>query len=158
MTVSSVTLDPIYISFHNDDASMTPSCLVDGQPDTFVLTTGGFPQEILFAVGRSASSNISRLQLSLHEAKHIVVEKCGSSLPTTFHKIVERTLKRTGGGVKQVEEFEFDMSGAGSGVRYIRLRLLSGYSQFVGVFGVEAEGEESQQRIAILESQPDVNM
>ncbi|KEG09019.1 Placental protein 25 (PP25) [Trypanosoma grayi] len=151
-----VTLDPIYVSFHNDDSSMTTSCLVDGRSDTFILTTGGFPQDIIFAVGTSAAPSISRLQLCLHEAKDIVVERCSSALPTAFEKVAERTLKRSADGSKQIEQLDFDVNGAGKGVRYFRLRLLSGYSQFVGLWSVEAEGEESQQRIAVIESRPEV--
>ncbi|KAF8304202.1 hypothetical protein TcYC6_0040150 [Trypanosoma cruzi] len=156
--MSPVTLDPIYISFHNDDESMTPLCLVDGRSDTFMLTTGGFPQDIIFSVGTSASSNISHLQLALHEAKHIVVEKCTTALPNSFEKLAERILTRSSDDTRQVEELQLDMRSAGKGIRYLRLRLLSGYSQFVGVFGVTAEGEESQQRIAVLESRPEVVM
>ncbi|RNF17077.1 Placental protein 25 (PP25) [Trypanosoma conorhini] len=155
--MSPVALDPIYVSFHNDDET-TPLCLVDGRPDTFMLTTGGFPQDIILSVGTSASSDISRLRLELHEAKRVVVEKCTLALPTVFEKVAERTLPRTAEDARQVEELHFDVQSAGKGVRYFRLRLLSGYSQFVGVFGVAAEGEESQQRIAVLESRPEVVM
>ncbi|RNF10910.1 Placental protein 25 (PP25) [Trypanosoma rangeli] len=153
-----VPMDPIFVSFHDDNAMMTPLCLVDGRPDTFLLTTGGFPQDIILSVGTSAFSDISSLRLELHEAKRIVVEKCTTALPTVFEKVADLTLPRTPEDVRQVEELQFDLQSTGKGVRYFRLRLLSGYNQFVGLFGVTADGEESQQRVAILESQPEVVM
>ncbi|ORC84305.1 Placental protein 25 (PP25) [Trypanosoma theileri] len=153
-----VRLDPIYVSFHNDDPRMTPASLVDGSNDTFVLTTGGFPQDIILTVGTTAAANLTRLRLTLHEAREIDVGRCSTALPTSFESVARRTLRRSTDGARQVEQLDLDPNGAGKGVRYIRVRLLSGYSQFVAMWGVEAEGEESQQRIAVLESRPEVVM
>ncbi|KAH9586337.1 hypothetical protein LSM04_006881 [Trypanosoma melophagium] len=153
----SVRLEPLYVSFHNEDPCMTPASLVDGRPDTFILTTGGFPQDIILTVGTTAAANLTTLRLTLHEAREIDVGRCTTALPTAFESVGRRTLRRSADG-RQVEQIDLDPNGAGKGVRYIRLRLLSGYSQFVALWGVEAEGEESQQRIAVLESRPEVVM
>ncbi|CBH18365.1 uncharacterized protein TEOVI_000719100 [Trypanosoma equiperdum] len=156
--MAKVSIDPVYLTFRNDDASMAPSCLIDGDPTTFILTTGGFPQDIIFSVGSVASANISGVALTLHDAKDVLVERCTSALPTNFDVISKLSLPRTGGNEKQRERITVDPTGDGKAVRYLRLRILSGYNQFVGIFEVEVEGEESQQRIAVLESNPEVVM
>ncbi|KAG8348700.1 hypothetical protein ERJ75_001668900 [Trypanosoma vivax] len=156
--MSQVPLDPIYISFHNDDPSMMPSCIVDGQSDTFVLTTGSFPQDIVFSVGTSASANLTSLSFVLHEAKEVIVERCASAIPTNFEPITKLSLARSAEGTKQVEKLSLDPNKEGKNIRYLRMRVMSGYNHFVGIFNVVAEGEESQQRIAVLESRPEVVM
>nr|CCC95861.1 unnamed protein product [Trypanosoma congolense IL3000] len=156
--MSRVTLDPIYVTFRNDDPSMAPSCMVDGDPNTFVLTTGGFPQEVILTVGSAAMANISSITVILHDAKEVLVERCTSALPTKFDLVSKLSLERSGSNEKQKERLTLDPNGDGRGIRFLRLRLLSAYSQFVGIFGIEAEGEESQQRVAVMESNPEVMM
>ncbi|GET86373.1 hypothetical protein, conserved [Leishmania tarentolae] len=168
-TNSRVPFDVHFISFHDDNLPGT--AITDPKnPTSFVLTTGGFPQEVIVQT-RAASAKISKLSLTLNDAKDILVEKCCGESPTVFEVIAERTLARgsvggsssshsaaADGGVggMQTETFDLDPEGAGCDIRLIRLTILSGYSEFVAVYSIDAWGEESQQRIAVLQSQPEV--
>lgn len=173
-----VYLDVNFISFHDDN--LPGSAITDPKsPSSFVLTTGGFPQEVIVQT-RASSAKISKLSLTLNDAKEILVEKCCAEAPTTFEVMAERTLARGAaggtsgngdrgsrgatagsggaGGGAQTETFDLDPEAAGRDIRFIRLTILSGYSEFVAVYSVDAWGEESQQRIAVLQSKPEIVM
>lgn len=174
-----VPLDVGFVTFHDDN--LPGSNVVDYKnPNSFVLTTGSFPQEVVVHT-RAASARFSRITVTLDEAKDIVLERCSANNnpANSFEVFAERTLERgaetapqkPGSALppaarpgssrrlsKQIEVFDLDPSSAGKDVKAIRLKILSGYSEFVGVHCIEAWGEESQQRIAVLESKPEVNM
>ncbi|CAJ1986630.1 protein of unknown function - conserved [Leishmania donovani] len=173
-TNSRVFFDVHFISFHDDNLPGT--AITDPKaPTSFVLTTGGFPQEVIVQT-RAASAKISKLSVALNDAKDILVEKCCGETPTAFEVMAERTLARgsvggsssnpsaaaaaADGGVggPQTETFDLDPEGAGRDIRFIRLTILSGYSEFVAVYSIDAWGEESQQRVAVLQSKPEVVM
>ncbi|KAG5485549.1 hypothetical protein LSCM1_07636 [Leishmania martiniquensis] len=173
---SRVHLDVHFISFHDDNLPGT--AIVDPKnPMSFVLTTGGFPQEVIVQT-RASSAKISRLAVTLNDAKDIRIERCCGETPTAFEAMAERTLARgsiagssspsaaavtaaaatDGVGGLQTETFDLDPEGAGLDIRFIRLTISSGYSDFVAVYSVDAWGEESQQRIAVLQSKPEMVM
>lgn len=162
---SRVNLDVNFISFHDDDLPGT--AITDPKnPASFVVTTGGFPHEIIVQT-RASSAKLSRVSLTLNDAKDILLEKCCGEAPTTFDVMAERTLARgpapaNAGAASvsgtQTEVFDIDMDGAGRDIRFLRVTVLSGYSEFVAVYSVEAWGEESQQRIAVLQSKPEIVM
>ncbi|TPP41672.1 hypothetical protein CGC21_36785 [Leishmania donovani] len=150
-TNSRVFFDVHFISFHDDNLPGT--AITDSKaPTSFVLTTGGFPQEVIVQT-RAASAKISKLSVALNDAKDILVEKCCGETPTAFEVMAERTLARG-----STETFDLDPEGAGRDIRFIRLTILSGYSEFVAVYSIDAWGEESQQRVAVLQSKPEVVM
>ncbi|KPI83447.1 hypothetical protein ABL78_7517 [Leptomonas seymouri] len=164
---SRVGLDVYFISFHDD--SLPGTSITDHKnPTSFVLTTGGFPQEVIVQT-RASSAKISRVSLTLNDAKDFLLEKCCSETPNNFEVMAERTLARslvpttgTSGAGKtggtQTEVFDIDPDGAGRDIRFLRLTILSGYSDFVAVHSIDAWGEESQQRIAVLQSKPEIVM
>jgi heat shock protein beta-11 len=165
-----VYLEVNFISFHDDDLPGT-SITDPKNPGSFVVTTGGFPQEIIVQT-RASSAKISRVSLTLNDAKDILLEKCCGETPGTFEVMAERTLARgtaaagsttttttrASGGGTQTEVFDIDPEGAGRDIRFLRLSILSGYSEFVAVYSIDAWGEESQQRIAVLQSKPEIVM
>ncbi|KAG5511092.1 hypothetical protein GH5_07298 [Leishmania sp. Ghana 2012 LV757] len=170
---SRVHLDVSFVSFHDDNLPGT--AITDPKtPTSFVLTTGGFPQEVIVQT-RASSAKISRLSVTLNDAKDIRVERCCRETPTAFETMAERTLARgsiagsssspsaaaaggEGVGGPQTETFDLDPEGAGRDIRFIRLTILSGYSEFVAVYSIDAWGEESLQRIAVLQSKPEIVM
>ncbi|KAG5510635.1 hypothetical protein JKF63_06933 [Porcisia hertigi] len=171
-----VGFDVCFISFHDDNLPGT--AITDPKnPASFVLTTGGFPQEVVVQT-HASSAKIARLSVTLNDAKDILIEKCCRETPVEFEVMAERTLAR-GALVSssssapsatsataaadvvcgaQTETFDLDPEGAGRDIRFIRLTILSGYSEFVAVHSIEAWGEESQQRIAVLQSKPEIVM
>lgn len=154
--MSAVKMEVVFTTFHDD--AFPAGNIVDGKPNTFVLTTGCFPQEAIVAM-TAASANVSRVTLVLQEAKDIVVEKCTDDAGRKFEVIAERSLPQgEGKDKKQMVALDIDPSGAGKLVKSLRVRIMSGYSEFVALFSVEVKGEESQQRIAIMEQKEAVSL
>ncbi|CAD2220438.1 Placental protein 25 (PP25) [Angomonas deanei] len=156
---SRINLEVAFVTFHDDN--FLGSNVVDRNPATFVLTTGGFPHEITVNT-RASSAKFSKITLTLDDVKDIVLEKKGID-EADYQIIAERTLQRGGGDEKrgkrtQVEVLEFDPEQAGKNIRHLRLRILSGYSDFAGIYNIDAYGEESLQQLAVLESKPEVNL
>ncbi|KAL7700569.1 hypothetical protein N2W54_000044 [Lotmaria passim] len=156
-----INLDVNFISFHDDNLPGT-SITDPKNAASFVVTTGGFPQEIIVQT-RASSAKVSRVSLTLNDAKDIVLEKCCNEAPNSFEVMAERTLARgpvsSGGGAgTQTEVFDIDPEGAGRDIRFLRLTIHSGYSEFVAVYSIDAWGEESLQRIAVLQSKPEIVM
>lgn len=218
-----IPVEVSFITFHDDDLPITsvveykkdaarrgsanPTAAAAGgnsAENTFALTTGSFPHEIVVTTC-SSFANLRRITLTLDEAKEVVVERCvivsdaGVGSPShvssvdpmsaKYEVIAERQLsrgevsssgkaaiaavealennKKDPGSVKyddlkprkpQVEVLELDPTGAGKGIRAIKVKIMSGYSDFVGILGIDLYGEESEQRLAVLESKAEVNM
>lgn len=220
-----IPVEVSFVTFHDDDLPVSAVAEYRKEPDrrasvaggngsgsgpgiTFSLTTGSFPQEIIVST-LTSFANLKKIELTLDEAKDIVVERClynsdGSTstsstgadpMSATYEVIGERRLgrgeevssssapaaARKGGDdgsannankktpgmgnnddlkprKPQVEVLELDPSSAGKGIRAIKLKIMSGYSDFVGILGIALYGEESEQRIAVLESKAEVNM
>ncbi|KPA77656.1 hypothetical protein ABB37_07005 [Leptomonas pyrrhocoris] len=162
-----VYLDVNFITFHDEDLPGT-SITDPKTPASFVVTTGGFPHEIIVQT-RASSAKISRVSLTLNDAKDIRLEKSCNETANGFEVMAERTLARgppaaaaqagaSGVGGVQTEVFDIDPEVAGRDIRYLRLTILSGYGEFVAVHSIDAWGEESQQRIAVLQSKPEIVM
>lgn len=174
--VGRVHLEVSFITFHDDNhsaACLTSPSYDAGERPQFVLTTGGFPHEIVFAT-RASSAKVSKVRVVLDGAQDITLEKCSAEgNNVAFEVIGERMCVEGGGGGaeeddaavqsggsrrRQVEVFELDPNAAGKDIRLLKLKILSGYKEFVAVYGMEVWGEESQQRLAVLESKAEVNM
>lgn len=217
-TNARIPMEISFLTFHDDELPATGVMEFrkgsngggGGDESALCLTTGSFPQEVVLSTIGSFA-NVRRIELTLDEAKEVVVERCAlgdgsaATSPTAgggsaadpmsapYEVIAERVLTRgavmavpskegntnangkpaaaaaaaaKGDGPssdlvprkRQVEVLELDPTGAGRALRAIRVRLVSGYSDFVGIFGIAVYGEESEQRIAVLESKAEVNM
>lgn len=130
----------VLLSTCNDDR-YPASNIVDGKPSTFFVSTGCFPQEIILGVkaGRAA---ISRIVLVSSGVRKLRVEKCVDETPQNFETIVECELQAKEPGEKQQEQFQLNRSTAGNNVRYVKLVVLSGYDEFVGIYDFSLEGQE----------------
>lgn len=75
-----------------------------------------------------------------------------------FELLEDRVLEKTPeNGVQEVEMI-LDPQDNGKQLRELRLRILSGYSEFVGIYPILVIGEESQQMVAVLEKNAEVNI
>lgn len=165
-TVTRVAIDVNFITFN--DERLPPAAIVDPRShNAFILTTGGFPQEVIFSTSCS-TADVHSIRLLLQDAKDIVLEKSGTD-SGDFQVIAQRTLDRGPPVTVKLEgeaplhdfvkeRISLDVNGAGKGIRSIKLRILSGYSDFVGIGGVTILGEESEKRVAVMEMKPEVSM
>lgn len=144
-----------YASFY--DEKLPPGNIALPLSQSFSSTTGGFPHELVLTT-LSSFANVSQIICRFHEAKHVRVER---QMPDdgSFVALVDCELEK-GKDSKEVQELSIplDPNESGKSVREIRIQILSGYSEFVGVFRVDVIGQESMQRFAVLESKAEVDM
>lgn len=144
-----------YASFY--DEKLPPGSIALPHSQSFAATTGGFPHEMVLTTVNSFA-NVSQIVCRFHDAKHVRVER---QMPDdgSFLTLVDCELER-GKDSKEVQELSIplDPNESGKSVREIRVQILSGYSEFVGVFRVDVVGKESMQKIAVLESKGEIDM
>lgn len=154
VSVTAVHMDVTYASFF--DENLPPSSLTNsrGGQKSCALTTGGFPHELVLTT-TAASAKVHRIVFRLNDAKHIVVERRNDD--GSYTQLDERELDKEGGDVKEVD-IVLDPATNGKDIHEIRLRILSGHSEFVGIYRVTVFGEESQQKFVVIEQKAEISM
>lgn len=122
------------------DERYPPTNMIDGNPSTFFVTTGSYPQEILLGF-KTGAVNINRILLVCSGVKGIRIERSTEPTPVRFEPIVECELKEMTNG-RQLEQFQVNANTTAGNVKFLKLHILSGYDQFAGVYDLAVEGEE----------------
>ena len=126
----------------SNDERYPASNIVDGRPNTYFVTTGSYPHEVLLGVrGNSGAANASKIALVSSGIKKLRIEKCVDAQPAKFESVIEIEMSNRDGS-KQFEQFQLNKATAGSGIRFIKLVILSGHEEFAAIFDVSLEGEE----------------
>lgn len=137
------------------DESLPPSNLTNQSLQAACcVTTGGFPHEAALTTA-AASANVSRIALRFSDAKEVVVnikKRQGDVV-----QIAATTLEKESG--KDVQDLVLDLDDEkGKELREIQIQVLSGYSEFVGIYRVNVIGEESLQKFATIQKSEEIAM
>ncbi|CAH2311193.1 intraflagellar transport 25 homolog [Pelobates cultripes] len=106
--------------------------IVDGNPETFWMTTGMFPQE--FIISLNSVSKINKISIQSSSIQRLQIETSMSKDPINFERCVEKELEHVE-GQRQTEEITL----SGIQATYLRFVILSGYDPFVAIYSVSAE-------------------
>lgn len=106
------------------------AAIVDGKPGTFWATTGCFPHEAVIRL--SAKATITRVVVTTTHARRIAVDRTDAASALGWQMLAEADAPETGGSRQTVT-----LVAAGPvAVTHLRLRVLSGHSDFVAVHAV----------------------
>lgn len=122
------------------DERYPPSAAVDGKPNTFFVTTGLFPQEVIFGVKAGAAS-LKKLQLLTAGVKKMTVYKCLEKAPTKFEPLLEAEIPPKE-QVKQLEIFALNDTTVGANIRFLKVVIDSSLEDFAAIYEMSAEGTE----------------
>jgi len=130
--------------------------LNSGSEKQFWISTGMFPQEILLRFvpppdvsdpstsGTPASSKVPPPQVTLtkiktwtRDVRHLVIERTADTQPINFEPMVDVDLNQTAPR-QQVESYQVNSQLA----RFLKIKLLSGWSDFPSISKVVLEGSE----------------
>lgn len=115
-----------------------PGCnVIDGGMDSFWISTGLYPQEILLELGRRCP--VSSVQLASTSVRSIRIEGSQEAMPVNFQKLAEASLRDTCGQM-QLEEFQCHTHGR---TGYVRVVILSGWHDFCSVHRIRVEAPQS---------------
>ncbi|KAM9446754.1 intraflagellar transport protein 25 homolog [Clarias gariepinus] len=113
----------------SSDENHPPENMVDGNMETFWLSTGMFPQEVIIRF--PDNMKISVISVHSFNVKRLRIEKSTQAETEKFELIAERDFEQTDESL-QINEISLD----GSNATHLRFLILSGYDHFVSVHKV----------------------
>lgn len=153
--MSSVALDAILATC--GDERHPPSAAIDGRANTYFVTTGLFPQELIFAV-KAGSANVSKLSFISFGVQKLRVEKSFEAGPSKFIPLLDCEMDPPanytvaapgspgrGEVTRQVEQFQLNKTTAGAKVRFLKVVIESGYGDFAALYDISVEGDEVEE-------------
>uniref|UniRef100_A0A8C7ZZJ8 Heat shock protein, alpha-crystallin-related, b11 n=1 Tax=Oryzias sinensis TaxID=183150 RepID=A0A8C7ZZJ8_9TELE len=130
MTDSSFSsLDAKVVLASSSDESHPPENIVDGNINTFWMSTGMFPQE--FIIRFSEPTTISALTVDSYNVKKLKIEKNISQSASQFESVTEKEFEST---ERHLQTNAISLNpGSATHLRFI---ITSGYDHFVSVHKV----------------------
>ncbi|KAM4577302.1 intraflagellar transport protein 25 homolog [Odontesthes bonariensis] len=113
----------------SSDESHPPENIIDGNTNTFWMSTGMFPQE--FIIRFAEPTKVSAMTLDSYNVKHLLIEKNTSPSASWFEVVTEKELECTEGHL-QSNAISLNESIA----THLRFIITSGYDHFVSVHRV----------------------
>ncbi|KAJ8285358.1 hypothetical protein GJAV_G00025930 [Gymnothorax javanicus] len=117
----------------SSDENYPPENIIDGNSETFWISTGMFPQE--FILRFAEAEKMSLVTIHSYNVKNLRIEKSISSDATDFQLVAQKECEHTDGHL-QTNDFSLD----GTTATHLRFIIISGYDHFVSVHRVTVEG------------------
>eukprot|EP00929_Paragymnodinium_shiwhaense_P112116 TRINITY_DN80371_c0_g1_i1.p1 TRINITY_DN80371_c0_g1~~TRINITY_DN80371_c0_g1_i1.p1 ORF type:complete len:466 (+),score=81.97 TRINITY_DN80371_c0_g1_i1:118-1515(+) len=121
-------------------SSLDPACpaesVIDGSDSSsFWISTGLYPQELLFRLGRRCK--VSRIRLLCTKIRQVRIEGCWEERPVNFSMLAERELADSHEGRLQEEDVSCRSQPGPCG--YLRLQILSGWGDFCSIHRLQVQ-------------------
>ncbi|XP_026787193.1 intraflagellar transport protein 25 homolog [Pangasianodon hypophthalmus] len=113
----------------SSDENHPPESMIDGNMETFWMSTGMFPQE--FIIRFPDNMKISLLSIHSVNVRRLRIEKSTQEEAEKFELMAEKEFEQTDGSL-QTNEISLD----GSNATQLRFLIISGYDHFVSVHKV----------------------
>mmetsp|Transcript_7933 Transcript_7933/g.17592 ORF Transcript_7933/g.17592 Transcript_7933/m.17592 type:complete len:125 (+) Transcript_7933:113-487(+) len=101
--------------------------IMDGRDQTFWMSTGLYPQEILLQLPEP--TRLSSIQLSTTNVKTVRVEGCSEDEPVNFKTLADGDLDAKDGRL-QIKDIPL---GDAPDLRFVKVQILSGWHDFCSV-------------------------
>ncbi|XP_046872987.1 intraflagellar transport protein 25 homolog [Hypomesus transpacificus] len=117
----------------SSDERHPPENIIDGNTETFWMSTGMFPQE--FIIRFAQSTKMSLVTMHCFNVKNLRIEKSMSEDATNFEFVAEKEFEHIEGSLQTN-----DIPLSGTSATHLRFIVTSGYDHFVSVHRVSVEG------------------
>ncbi|GCB76502.1 intraflagellar transport protein 25 homolog isoform X1 [Scyliorhinus torazame] len=117
------------------DEKHPPENIIDGNSETFWITTGMFPQEFILSFANLIK--ISSVKIHCYNVHSLSIEKSVARDPIDFEPLTNSELERSEEQL-QMEEF----TQVGTSATHLRFLIKSGFDHFVSIHKVTVEGTE----------------
>eukprot|EP00928_Gymnodinium_smaydae_P017055 TRINITY_DN1649_c0_g1_i1.p2 TRINITY_DN1649_c0_g1~~TRINITY_DN1649_c0_g1_i1.p2 ORF type:complete len:137 (-),score=31.23 TRINITY_DN1649_c0_g1_i1:172-582(-) len=108
--------------------------VIDPNENTFWISTGLYPQEILMQLG--TPSQINKVKLTTTNVKSVRVEACSEETPVNFKQIAEGIFEEKAGRI-QVQDLS--CHGQDAPIGFVKVTIVDGYHDFCSVHRVHVE-------------------
>jgi len=112
--------------------------VLDPSTQTFWMSTGLYPQEILLALGKTG--RISSVVLTSTNVRDVRVESCSEDQATNFQPIGQDEIPDAQG---TLQERDIQCSPQNNGSEYCKLVISSGWHDFCSIHRIVVEGESA---------------
>ncbi|XP_048395790.1 intraflagellar transport protein 25 homolog [Stegostoma tigrinum] len=119
----------------SSDEKHPPENILDGNTESFWITTGMFPQEFILSFANLIK--ISSMKIHCYNVRNLGIERSIARDPVDFEPLSNNELERSEEQL-QVKEFTQDETRA----THLRFIIKSGFDHFVSVHKVTVEGTE----------------
>ncbi|KAM6965153.1 intraflagellar transport protein 25 homolog [Aplochiton taeniatus] len=116
----------------SSDENHPPDNIIDGNTETFWVSTGMFPQEFIIRLTECLKVNL--LTMHSHNVKTLKIEKTSSTDATDFVSVAEKEFENTEGSLQAN-----DILLNGISATHLRFIITAGYDHFVSVNRVSVE-------------------
>ncbi|XP_072919461.1 intraflagellar transport protein 25 homolog isoform X2 [Hemitrygon akajei] len=117
------------------DEKHPPENIIDGNTETFWITTGMFPQEFIIRFPEVVQINC--VKIHCYNVRRLSIEKNSEKDPVDFEPLAKSELEHAEEQL-QLEEFALD----GTRATHLRFVIKSAFDHFVSVHKVTVEGTE----------------
>lgn len=118
-----------------NDSRHPPECIIDGNPDTYWVTTGLYPHEVI--VSLPSPTTIHSVALKTCNVRKVAIETSEGIEVQDFEKVVEKELQSQGG---QIQNEEFKLSTPVT-AQQIKLVIADGFDHFASVHSLSISGQ-----------------
>jgi len=119
------------------DKNHPPEHCIDGQSETFWVTTGLFPQELV--VSFQSRMTLTNVQITSYNVKQLSLYKSTDSDVSECEKIDERELDQVEG---QLQKEEFHLSNVSA--NHLKLVIQAGYDHFATIHRLHVQGSAAR--------------
>ncbi|XP_068461034.1 intraflagellar transport protein 25 homolog [Clinocottus analis] len=116
----------------SNDENHPPENITDGNTNTFWMSTGMFPQEVIIRFAES--SQVSAVTVDSYNVKHLKLEKNTSQNASQFEYVTEQEFKQEEG---HLQSNTILLNGINA--THLRFIITAGYDHFVSVHRVSVQ-------------------
>jgi heat shock protein beta-11 len=113
------------------DPNFPPENTLTGNLKEFWVSTGLFPQELLFQLNAPSSPN--NIKLTTTNVRHVAIEVCEGDRPGNFNKVGETEFGSNSGNLQR-ELVDITISRP---VNFVKVVFISGWDEFISVHSVK---------------------
>ncbi|XP_068616782.1 intraflagellar transport protein 25 homolog [Brachionichthys hirsutus] len=110
----------------SSDHSHPPANVIDGDTETFWMSTGMFPQQVTIRFEKSVT--LTELTVESYNVKHLKIEECTAGNPSNFQHVTDKEFERTEGHLQSNSILL-----KGSSATHLRLTVTAGYDAFISM-------------------------
>jgi hypothetical protein len=137
LQLATITHGASIISASSCDNRLPPNSIIDGKSNTYWMSTGSFPQEIILQLGEP--SLVKSVELISTGLRNIELSKCEGAQANTWEKVSTSEADDADG---EIQRLTLNIP-ARLQATFLRIRITSGWCDYVSLYKLSVIGSSS---------------